>query len=87
MYKTILKNMKDTYIRRFREIRGKREATVAIGKAYRAKHLICDTYDFGLYELEEINRIRGAPNIGRASRRWRRWRMNPDYLFSFRLNK
>ena len=85
MYNTILKNMREAYIRRFREIKGKREVTAAIGKAHRAKHLLCDTYDFGLYELEEINRIRGAPKIGRTSRRMRRWRMNPDYIFRFRL--
>lgn len=85
MYKTILKNMRETYIRRFREIKGKREAGLAIGKARRAKRLICDTYDIGFYELEGLNRIRGAPKIGSTSRRWRRQYMNTGSLFRFWL--
>ena len=84
-YKTLLKNMRESYIRRLREIKGKREAATAHGKAHRAKRLICATYEIGFYELEELNRIRGAPKIGSMSRRWRMYYMNPRYTFRFFL--
>jgi len=84
-YKTLLKNMRESYIRRLREIKGKREAATAHGKAHRAKRLICATYEIGFYELEGLNRIRGAPKIGSMSRRWRMYYMNPRYTFRFRL--
>jgi hypothetical protein len=83
-YKTYLENLRQTFIRKYREIPGKHEKAAAEGKAQRAKRLIRDTYDLGFYELEQLNRIRGAPKIGYVSRRWRRFN-HPNYLFRFWL--
>lgn len=83
-YHTILKNLREGYLCRFRDIKGKREAATATGKAQRAKRLIRDTYDLGFYELEALNRVRGAPRFGMFTRRWK-WRMNPNYIFRFCL--
>jgi hypothetical protein len=83
-YRTYLENLRQTFIRRYREIPGKREKATAEGKAHRAKRAIRDSYDLGYYELEQLNRIRGAPKIGYVSRRWRRFN-HPNYLFRFWL--
>lgn len=84
-YRTILKNMRDSYIRRFREIQGRREMALATGKARRMKTIIRQTYDLGYYELERINRIRGAPKIGGVTRRWNRFYVSHAYAFRFWL--
>jgi hypothetical protein len=83
-YKTYLENLRDSFIKRYREIPGKREKAAAEGKAQRAKRLLRDTYDLGFYELEGLNRIRGAPKIGYMHRRWRRFN-HPNYIFRFWL--
>lgn len=83
-YHAILKSMREGFLRKFKDIKGKREAAAATGKAQRAKRLIRDTYDLGFYELEALNRVRGAPKLGTFTRRWR-WRMNPNYVFRFWL--
>ena len=83
-YKTILKNMRAEFANRYKQIPGRVRASMLIAKAQRMKRRIRDTYDLGYYELERLNRIKGAPKIGSVfHRRWLYLRMRPGRVFGF----
>jgi dsDNA-specific endonuclease/ATPase MutS2 len=83
-YKMILKNMRAEFTNRYKEIPGRVKAFMLLAKAQRMRHTIRNTYDLGYYELEALNRIKGAPKISSVfHRRYYYSRIRPARVFGF----